>query len=46
MGGSQTDQVRLTVNGRAYTIAIDPAIAPIHTSARANNAGMSRKTSG
>ena len=25
MGGSQTDQVRLTVNGRAYTIAIDPA---------------------
>jgi nicotinate dehydrogenase subunit A len=25
MAGSQTDQVRLTVNGRAYTVAVDPA---------------------
>jgi nicotinate dehydrogenase subunit A len=25
MAGSQTDQVRLTVNGRAYTVTVDPA---------------------
>ena len=25
MAGAQTDQVRLTVNGRAYTVEVDPA---------------------